>query len=177
MQTKKAMIHALLDLLKEKNIDDISVKAIVEHANVSKASFYSYFRDKYDAMTSLYMDFLDEGHSLELSFFDGEGSLLTILKFMKQNLLYTQRLFESSGQNSFKQELINKTFNIHASQLRQKYHLPETAKTGYLIYSLFEASYACVAKWVMTGCQESCEMIASLVFDIEVRMLEKQTVF
>ncbi len=45
---KMSVFVALEDLLRETSIDKISVKKICKEANVSHATFYRYFKDKFD---------------------------------------------------------------------------------------------------------------------------------
>ena len=47
----------LLDLLKEKSFEKITIKEICNKANYPRATFYNYFEDKYDLL-EFYFDFL-----------------------------------------------------------------------------------------------------------------------
>ncbi|MGI6032248.1 MAG: TetR/AcrR family transcriptional regulator [Coriobacteriales bacterium] len=47
LELKMAVVEALDQLMGERDIDHISVSAICERANVSRATFYRYFKDKF----------------------------------------------------------------------------------------------------------------------------------
>ena len=47
-RTRLALRTALLELLKHKNYDDISLEEITEQANVGRATFYLHYKDKED---------------------------------------------------------------------------------------------------------------------------------
>lgn len=64
-RTKKAIVDAFNRLISNKRFDDITVADIIREADVSKATFYRYFHDKYDVMNSNYKELLDEFMNLE----------------------------------------------------------------------------------------------------------------
>lgn len=64
-RTQKAIVDAFNRLISRKRFDDITVADIITEADVSKATFYRYFHDKYDVMNSNYKELLDEFMSLE----------------------------------------------------------------------------------------------------------------
>jgi AcrR family transcriptional regulator len=50
-KTRQGLRQALLDLLKEKRYEDISVQDIIERADVARSTFYAHFMDKDDLLT------------------------------------------------------------------------------------------------------------------------------
>lgn len=52
---KEAIVIALVELMKEKDLDEISIKGIVERAGVGRSSFYRNFDSKEDVLL-LYID-------------------------------------------------------------------------------------------------------------------------
>jgi AcrR family transcriptional regulator len=51
-RTQQALLEALLDLLKVKHYDAISVKDIIEKANVGRSTFYAHYQTKDDLLMS-----------------------------------------------------------------------------------------------------------------------------
>jgi AcrR family transcriptional regulator len=54
MNAKKMISNAFYALLQRYSIVAVSVNMIVEAAEVSKPTFYRYYRDKYDLLGSMY---------------------------------------------------------------------------------------------------------------------------
>ncbi|HYW74871.1 MAG TPA: TetR/AcrR family transcriptional regulator [Pyrinomonadaceae bacterium] len=48
-RTRNKVSGALVDLIKEKRFDDITVQNLIDRAGVGRSTFYSHFRDKEDA--------------------------------------------------------------------------------------------------------------------------------
>ena len=52
--SKNSLLNAMFKLLSKKRIDSIQLSELLKEANVSKSTFYRYFRDKYDLMNQCY---------------------------------------------------------------------------------------------------------------------------
>src|SRR6266700_5590908 len=53
-RTHKLLRTALMDLIKERDFDELTVGEIAERAMVSRAGFYRYYQDKYDLVEQLF---------------------------------------------------------------------------------------------------------------------------
>ena len=59
-RTRQALRTALLDLIKEKGYDTISVEEITERANVGRATFYLHYKDKEDLLLEQFSEMANE---------------------------------------------------------------------------------------------------------------------
>lgn len=57
--TKMALKESLIALMKEKPISRISVKSICEKADINRATFYTHYKDQYDQLHRVEMEFID----------------------------------------------------------------------------------------------------------------------
>ena len=57
--TKRLMKDALLELLEQRELSNISVTAICETADVHRSTFYKHYKDPADLMRDLEQDYLD----------------------------------------------------------------------------------------------------------------------
>lgn len=51
--TKSQIQNGLLELLKQKPLNDITTKDIIESAEVSRKTFYTYYKDKRDLLMEI----------------------------------------------------------------------------------------------------------------------------
>ena len=58
-RTRRSLSHALVELVKEKRFDDITVQEVIDRANVGRSTFYTHFRDKEDLFQKDWEGFLD----------------------------------------------------------------------------------------------------------------------
>lgn len=56
VKTRKALVDALMELLREKSLEDIRVSELCERAMVRKATFYNHFHDKQDLFAYMVRD-------------------------------------------------------------------------------------------------------------------------
>lgn len=99
-RTRKIIISAFNTLIKTHNIEKITVEMILKEADVSKATFYRYFNDKYEVMNSNYKELLDRFSAPDCS-----SSYIELYeklyKYGIRNWKFLQRAFETTGYNSF----------------------------------------------------------------------------
>ena len=53
-KTKQAIENAMVQLLTEQPFDQISTVKLAETARISRSSFYTHYKDKYDMLCLLY---------------------------------------------------------------------------------------------------------------------------
>lgn len=132
-QSKKWMIEALFDLMKEKPYSSISVKEIADKAQLSRRTFYRNFNVKedllYEYASSLFKDYIESINNLTsitfnnvlVTYFEFWNKHISELELLKQNHLF-YLLMEQT--NSFIHE-INKFSNAqwhnYNSELEEKY--------------------------------------------------------
>lgn len=58
-RTRRQLSSALVELVKEKRFDDITVQNVIDRADVGRSTFYSHFRDKEDLFQKDWERFLD----------------------------------------------------------------------------------------------------------------------
>jgi AcrR family transcriptional regulator len=56
-RTRHKVSGALVDLIKEKRFDDITVQNLIDRAGVGRSTFYTHFRDKEDAFENQWQQF------------------------------------------------------------------------------------------------------------------------
>ena len=99
-RTYKVIINAFLHLVKEQDFNKISVGMIMEHANVSRSTFYRYFKDKYDVMNATYKNLLDYYVSPERSK-NYRDLCYHLFKYGQEHLSIFKNALNSTGFNSF----------------------------------------------------------------------------
>ena len=58
-RTQRSLSEALVELIKEKRFDEITVQNVIDRADVGRSTFYSHFRDKEDLFQKDWERFLD----------------------------------------------------------------------------------------------------------------------
>lgn len=96
-RTRQAIVTAFNRLIAKAEIEKITTEKIASEAGVSKATFYRYFKDKYDVQNYNYQELLE--HALEQS--DNYRDLFYLLySFARDEWAGFRKAFYSTGVNS-----------------------------------------------------------------------------
>lgn len=94
IRTERAITNALIQLLKRKPFEKITVQDILDETPVTRATFYAHFRDKYEIaerMLDLFMQTRMEVHN---AFLSSPTSLETTLKSARLDKDFTTALMK-----------------------------------------------------------------------------------
>ena len=85
---KKALLDALVICLEDQDFNDITTIRLVQTAGISRSSFYTHYKDKYEMIDSYQKELF---HKLEYIFdkYEGkkEGAFLEIFEFLTREKL------------------------------------------------------------------------------------------
>ncbi|MGI6767347.1 MAG: TetR/AcrR family transcriptional regulator [Lentihominibacter sp.] len=110
-RTRKAIFESFNQLLSKTDLDRITVRMIAENAGVSKATFYRYFKDKYDVMAYNYKVFVDNRVNPSASG-SYEELLYLLYRDSENSMDYLQNAFKYVGVNSFTDYVYKYSFDI-----------------------------------------------------------------
>ena len=116
-KTRKLLQDALIELVAQKSYESVSIREILETANVGRSTFYSHFQDKDQLLHSI-LDRLDELFGQhEKQFLDAKKSFGNAdIMNLTHEFSPTLSLFQFVGQNHrfFKPMLGNRGYGIFA---------------------------------------------------------------
>lgn len=116
-KTRKLLQDALIELVTEKSYESVSIREILERANVGRSTFYAHFQDKDQLLHSI-LDRLDElFEQHEKLFLDAKKNFgNTDVMNLTHEFSPTLSLFQFVGQNHrfFKAMLGNRGYGIFA---------------------------------------------------------------
>jgi AcrR family transcriptional regulator len=173
-KTKRQLRDAMILLMQEKSLAEITVREISEVADINRGTFYLHYKDIYDMVEQIENDIFDEFNSVvnardidELKdnmilFFED------VFTYMAENVLLCSVLLSHNGDIAFLQRL--------KSVVKEKcYHNWDAwynkEKSCYFnTYSTFLVAgcIGVIQEWLNTGMSESPQKIARTVHDIIV---------
>ncbi|MBO4446470.1 MAG: TetR family transcriptional regulator [Clostridia bacterium] len=131
-RTKNDILVAFNVLAEKKGFERITVQMIADEAGISRATFYRYFKDKYDVMNFNYTKFIEE------YLFAGKVQTLEDFFFIMattgtEYFRNKMTLFSSTGPNSFHHYIYESSYGALRKILfmRGKRELTEREKMQY----------------------------------------------
>ena len=157
-QTKKALLDALVICLKDQDFNEITTIRLVQTAGISRSSFYTHYKDKYEMIDSYQKELF---HKLEYIFdkYEGkkEGAFLEIFDFLTREKLLSA-LLSTNGSKEIQDFLIHKLqrmiaedFIVPTAEERALKGFEKDYASIYFAHAIFGACQA----WINKGKKES----------------------
>ncbi|WDQ30698.1 TetR/AcrR family transcriptional regulator [Paenibacillus marchantiae] len=147
-KSQEAIKAAVIELMSEKNFDDITLQDISDRADVSRGTIYLHYVDKYDLL-----DKLIDGHIQELSEIchsvsdlEWKESIVPWFTYLEQNYLFFSTMMASKGAGQFRNRLVE----FLNEDFKEEVHLSQARKSGLsedIILQYVVMSYVGVVEW------------------------------
>lgn len=155
---KRKIADALLMLMREKGIADVTVTEIVNAAGVARVTFYRNYSSKENVLTTLIDDALEElrdGRDYD------EMDCMTYEHVLSGfNMFYKRRSDVSDLYHSgFATTLLERLNDFHAAIAGG---MPSNSADKYAVYCYMGAMFDTAVNWIENGCTEPTETVAAV---------------
>ena len=163
MDSRKSLIASMSKLLSKNSIENITVQMILDDAQVSRGTFYSYFADKYDLINAYFRD-ETKAHMMNVNDDPWVVRLTKGATFMKQNRKYFLRAFQSTGQNSFYDFWYHDSLtNVRKGIMKRSARTKLSSKEEQVAMFFTVGYMQLMINWVKSGMLTSPEKIATTI--------------
>lgn len=175
-KSKESLKNSLIELMKEKSVNNITVKELVSNADLNRSTFYNYYSDIPDMLSKLEMELYNEfSHILEIHVTkecltkdissEAHKFIENMCDVIRENLEFCKCIFSKNGDIGFLFRLEEMIENHIKNQLKEDFD----GKIEHLayVYSFVKSGYIGILKsWMKGGCVESSKEIASLTYNL-----------
>ncbi len=164
LRTRKMLLEGLTDLLKEKDIKDISVKELADYADINRCTFYLHYKDVYDMLEKIEMEFVDDFNTMLDSCIESTPDpypfMCAFLSYSYEHQETLSALLGKHGDLAF----INYMKKIIQERMLFIWEKNAYRTDHFEYYSAFIISgcLGLVEKWVQNGFVESPEDMAEM---------------
>lgn len=164
MTTKEKIKNAFITLVIKNQTIKISVKDIVEKANISRRSFYNYYVDRQSITEDIYIETIE---STIKECFDKkmttEMFITEIYKAFFKNKNFFIVAIKNDEQNSLFDTIIER--NQRVFSYLYKDIIQDKIKLDYLSYKYASTQVMLLRKWINKGMIESPEFMTEIYLD------------
>lgn len=166
-RTKRVLRECLFKLLKEKSINEISVKELTEAADVNRSTFYFYYKDIHDMVRQIQDEIFDVFNETVIK---PQASFVTVEDFTEYIIRFL--LFCKEYESICKFVVNNDPEDFLATKIKVSLleHIPDSKKffplsdsraylTGFAIYAIWNT----VIDWMNDGMQTQPEEMAEFL--------------
>lgn len=166
-KTKRNIENIFLNLLKEQDINDISVSIICSLANINRSTFYLYYNNVYDLLEQIEYKMIikltkqlnDNSNNIDS---DSKKYLLPYLNYIYINKDFFTIFYKYSINNKYESELESILFTSLKKYLNNSIIEDDTTLNYCLEY--YEAGlFSIIKKWILEGCKEAPETIMQII--------------
>lgn len=159
--TKDIIFQTFLDLLRQKPFDKITVRNIVENANINRNTFYYYYSDIYELLEEMFTNELNElvaNHNNGFRWLVGFSKMLKASYENKSiiNNICASRSYEYFETYMFKSCRIILSDYIH--EMSEKRDLPDDM-IDFIVSFYMNGITGALSEWFRTGMPETPEEI------------------
>lgn len=148
IKSKEAIKKAVIELISEKNFNQITIQNIADKANVSRKTIYLHYLDKFDLLDKLIEEHINELEELrdassEMDFIDGG---LIWFEYLEKNYLFFSTMLASQGALSFR----NRFLEFVIEGLKGEVTIAEGKNQGFseeVILRFIAGAYVELVEW------------------------------
>ena len=175
-KSKESLKHSLINLMKKKPVNTITVKELVLAADLNRSTFYNYYCDIPDMLekleTELYNEFMkilelyvNKDNIKKDIYIEAHKFIEDMCDVIKENAEFCQCIFSKNGDISFLFKLEELVENHIKDQLKEDFD-GKIAHIAY-VYSFAKSGYIGILKsWMKGGCVESSQEISNLTYNL-----------
>ncbi|MDD3350434.1 MAG: TetR-like C-terminal domain-containing protein [Eubacteriales bacterium] len=173
-RTKKLLKDALAELLLQKNLNEITIKEIVELADINRGTFYLHYRDIYDMMTQIEAEMLRELEEIADRFpypklIDSpKPYICEVFQYVSENQQFCRMLLGPYGDMAFVEKLKKLVEKRCFSSLMEAF--PKNAQINYQYFATYAVSgcLGLIQVWLENGMEISAQEIS----DVAERLIQ-----
>ncbi len=170
LRTKRLIRDALAELLMEKSFERITVKDIIERADINRSTFYLHYLDKFDLLEKSSEEIIKDiemiGHKIvkvELHSTNLQEIALNnmkVLEYVYKNSPLIKVLLGPKGDLTFQVKLKNMIMESYSVQLEKK---KTSVPVEYISAYIASAHLGALQRWMENGMKESPQEMAMVI--------------
>ncbi len=166
VKTKDRLKNALLNILQDKRLDEVTISEICTKAAVNRNTFYSHYQSIKDLLDEIEAEFLEVVLSkihVDSESTKGVTSLLTkIFEVVQENKEMCRLLFTDNGDKNFIRTIVMFAMPAAVKNWQDELNIPEEKATKLYYFTIGGAVYV-IEQWIKDDFVETPEELANIL--------------
>ena len=168
--TKRLLKDSMLQLLKEKELDKISVSELCKSAQINRATFYRHYAIPKDVLAEIQNDFIDRMRQqipLPKTMEDLKPTVYSLCVFMEQHIELVRLIVRNNTDTDFMHMTVN-LFTELWKDLHLDNYLNSLTQEDRRLLAMYTAggSYFILRSWLLGGIRKSAEEMADYFYEL-----------
>lgn len=164
--TQSLIKNGLIELLKEEDLNKITVTKLCQASNISRGTFYNQYFDVYDVYESLEEEFfslIKAKVETNKVYFLNQAFFRDIIYLLLRNFDWVSIIFQKKENNKIIDTIINYIREKATQEYIERYPLVAPSKISQILTYSITGSLAIISNWINNGAQDTPESIADLI--------------
>ncbi|WNQ12863.1 TetR/AcrR family transcriptional regulator [Paenibacillus aurantius] len=164
-KTQEALKKAIIELMSEKEFDDITIQDISDRANVSRGTIYLHYQDKFDLLDRLIAEHIKEMRDICESTSDMEykDANLPWFEYLEKNHLFFSTMLKSKGAPSFRSQFLEFLIEEFQDEVNVKGGKNRGLNADVILQFIVTSYVGMVEWWIANGMPYSPHVMAEQV--------------
>ncbi|PWW02847.1 TetR family transcriptional regulator [Paenibacillus cellulosilyticus] len=170
MKTQEALKKAVIELMSEKNFDEITIQDIADRANVNRGTIYLHYQDKYDLLDKLIETHINElGEMGEWACeLEWAEALVPYFEYFERNYLFFSTMLASKGTpSSFRTRLLSSFIEGFKGEIDRASDRNQAINDDVMLQFTGTAYVGVIEWWIKNGMpyppQEMAKQVGALL--------------
>ncbi|MGS0763064.1 TetR/AcrR family transcriptional regulator [Syntrophomonas curvata] len=176
--TRMVLQDSLIELMREKPINKITIKELCEKADVNRTTFYAHYTDQYDLLRKIEDEVLswakdafntiigtaaDENETIK--------GLEGVCQYIVENSKHLQVLMSEQGDIDFQKQLFTLVYQLWGMPPSSGQNGDADIKELYFIFAV-NGSVGLIQYWLKNGLNQSAKEIAHVIYSMAAPTLK-----
>lgn len=173
--TKRVLKESFINLLEQKDISQITIKEICEHADINRATFYAHYSDQYDLMRKIEDELLDNVDSYlgEYARNAANPDMVKIVKkifdYIKENAKICRLLLSDRGDLNFQKKIMMLVYDKNVVPLAND-GLFSKEEAEYTYSFIVTGCVGVIQKWLDSGMKQPAQFMAEFLVKLNCNL-------
>lgn len=171
--TKRLLKEALLDLIKQKDLDKISVTELCRHAGINRATFYRHYQIPRDVLMEIQTDLYKEivtGFSLPKTTDDLKPVFLHFCHYIEENSSLVQVLLFNNSETTFALFLNEIIEDIWQDLTEREESLAlSREEIQLMLWYVSGGSYFLLRRWLQGNIRKNADEMAEYLYTLVMK--------
>ncbi|MFB1049983.1 TetR-like C-terminal domain-containing protein [Paraliobacillus sp. JSM ZJ581] len=168
--TRMVLRQSLMEILKQKPINSITIKEICEKADINRSTFYTHYASQYDLLHQIEEEIIKDMNETLASYNyskEDEGLEMTtkLLEYVVENKEMCETLLSAHGDVTFKKRIIKHALEHTVHNLVQENQVDKEL-TEYISLFYVSGSMQVIETWLKNGMDKTPKAMAQMITDL-----------
>lgn len=170
--SKRMLKEALIDTLKRKPLEEITVSEICDSSGINRTTFYRHYNNPTDMIEEIAGEFFEKINECNQSVYK-EGAMSPIFKVIQYVYEHKETSYLISEKSVY--QIIMKRFNTSLPDDILKSAMSsngmDEVEKKYTIKVIYASSYTIMNEWLANGMKEKPETVARIILNVSEKLL------